>query len=90
MRFICEKCDRKFNRKQNLELHEKTCKGAKKEEIIDKSSKNKNCMGTKKVECKRSETGFHDLIILKGVNAVQIKAQANGYTAFCRICGELI
>ena len=89
MRFICEKCDRKFNRKQNLELHIKTCKGKKKEEVIDNSSKNKKCMGTKKVECEHSETGLHDLIILRGVNIMQVKAIENGYTAFCRICGEL-
>jgi hypothetical protein len=42
------------------------------------------------VECKNSKSGMHELIVLRGMNYIQKKAMDNGYTAYCKICGELI
>jgi rhodanese-related sulfurtransferase len=91
MRFVCEKCNRKFNRKANLEMHLQFCNGIEKidksKKIIDKLPiKNKKII----VECKNSKSGMHELIVLRGMNYIQKKAMDNGYTAYCKICGELI
>ncbi|MGA3282467.1 MAG: hypothetical protein ABSD50_15975 [Smithella sp.] len=94
MRFECKKCKRLFNRKSNLELHEKNCDGivkeVKKKKVIDNLSIKDEKENVKIKECKESKTGIHDLIVLRPINIIQKRAIENGYTAYCRICRELI
>jgi len=95
MSFICPKCKREFSRKNNEDMHEKFCNGIKKEpkkkKITDKIHVNKSNTNTdKKVECIKSKTGLHDLVVMTGINPMQKNAMHSGYTAFCRICGELV
>jgi hypothetical protein len=88
MIYKCSKCKRIFKRKVNLEMHEKSCKGINK--IIDKTLIIKKDINNNKKECPNSKTGLHDLVILRNINPIQMKAINAGYTAYCKICKELI
>jgi len=94
MRVKCINCGKEFNQQSNLDLHIISCKGIKKEikknKIIDKLPINIEKKEIKIKECKESKTGNHDLIVLRPINNIQKRAIQNGYTAYCRICEELI
>jgi hypothetical protein len=95
VKYTCEKCGRNFSRKSNMEMHQKFCNGVNNEgKINDKLRIKKKITDTdkkdKNVECPKSKTGLHDLVILKNINPIQQKAILGGYTAYCRICKELI
>jgi hypothetical protein len=91
MIYICSKCKREFKRKGNLDVHFLNCNGINnsviKKKVIDKTSINKE---KKEVECIKSKTGKHDLVVMNGINPMQKNAMKSGYVAFCRICGELV
>jgi uncharacterized Zn-finger protein len=92
MKYTCEKCGKEYARKNNLEMHEKYCKGVEEKKNITRKLpvNDKIKKISKNVECPKSKTGFHDLVILKNINPIQHKALLDGYTAYCRICEELI
>ena len=97
MRVKCLKCGREFNRQNNLDLHLTACKGIKKEirkkkitEELPIIKEVKEITDNKITECKDSKTGSHDLIVLRPINYIQRNAIKCGYTAYCRICRELI
>jgi hypothetical protein len=92
VKYSCEKCGREFARKNNMEMHFKFCKGInEKKKNTDKLPMIKKNKGNdKSKECPKSKTGFHDLVILKNINLIQKKAIEDGYTAYCKICKELI
>jgi hypothetical protein len=69
-------------------MHERTCDGKAK----TYKKKDKTSLNVKKplVECIKSSTGKHDLVVLRGINQIQVRAMQRGYTAYCKICKELI
>jgi hypothetical protein len=83
----CSVCGREFSRVVNKNMHEKYCKGIKKEEkIIKKSSNNKtnNNTNTNNNKCE------HDFILLNEKIENQRQAMVRGYDAYCKKCSELI
>jgi hypothetical protein len=95
MKYSCSKCGRDFSRENNKNMHEKYCNGVvdkiEKKKITGKLPVKKKITGTgKKTECPKSKTGLHDLIIMRNTNPIYAKAMSEGYTAYCRICKELI
>jgi transposase-like protein len=81
-KYICQKCNKTFTRKANLNMHELTCEGEvkkkeKKIDIIDKLS----------INC---EKGIHDLVMLNPHVISQKRAIINGFSAVCKKCGELV
>ena len=92
MKYTCTKCGKEYARKNNLEMHEKYCTGeVEKKKITRKLPINhKIKLPNKKPECIKSKTGLHELVILKNINPIQLKALKDGFTAYCKICKELI
>lgn len=76
--FKCKNCEREFKRESNRDMHQKFCGTSienKDETRINKEEKN-SC--------------DHDLVMLNPRFSNQRQAMAMGYSAFCRICKELI
>lgn len=89
--FVCSKCKREFKRESNMKMHLQYCNGIlkNKDTGIRKENKEKT-NNNKKPECIKSKTGKHELDFLNKNIPIQAQAIAMGYSAFCRICKELV
>jgi hypothetical protein len=89
--FVCSKCNREFKRESNKDMHEKYCNGVLKNKDKGLRKITHHVLENKEEkECIKSKNGQHELVFLNKNNPIQAQAIAMGYSAFCRLCKELV